>query len=169
MNLPISICLALLAAVATVANAQPVTTFHSVPGVSKPTYSEAVEVRGAGVATLYVSSLVPDVADASAPKDSRNYFGDTQVQTDGILRRLKTLLERRGYTMKDVVKVNVYLVGDPTKGGATDGDGFSVAYAKHFGTAETPTLPARTRIASAALTNSLWLVAIEAIAAKSEK
>lgn len=141
--------------------------FHKPPGASKPSYSEVVEVLGQGVSTLYVSSLVPEPLDTSAPKDSRAYFGDTHAQTDGLLVRAKTLLERHGYTMRDVVKVNVYLIPDATRGGATDADGFAQGYGKHFGTPETPTLPARTRLTVSALTNPNWLVAMDFIAARS--
>ena len=141
--------------------------FHKPPGASKPSYSEATEVVGQGVSTLYVSSLVPEPLDASAPKDSRAYFGDTQAQTDGLLMRAKTLLERHGYAMRDVVKVNVFLIADPGRGGVTDVDGFAQGYGKHFGTPETPTLPARTRLTVSALTNPNWLVAMDFIAARS--
>jgi len=157
-----ALILAGLSATTSSAFAQAV-NFHAPPGTGKPSYSEAVEVKGAGVSTLYVSGLVPEL-QKDAAKDAP--FGDTQAQTEGILTRLKSVLERSGYTMRDVVKVNVYLVADPVKGGKTDGDGFSAAYSKYFGTAETPTLPARTRSASASLTNPLWLVAIDVIAAK---
>jgi enamine deaminase RidA (YjgF/YER057c/UK114 family) len=141
-------------------------TFHPIPNAAKPAYSEAVEVKAAGVSTLYVSSLVPEPADPSQPKDSRAYFGDTQVQTDGLLRRMKALLERRGFTMRDVVKVNVYLVSDSTKGNQPDGEGFSAAYARHFGTTEVPNLPARTRFGVVPFPNPAWLVALDVVAVK---
>jgi hypothetical protein len=86
-----------IVAVSGLAAAQGVTTFHVPPGVGKPSYSEAVEVRAGGLSTLYVSGLVPEPLDAGALRDSRAYFGDTQAQTDGILKRLKALLERHSY------------------------------------------------------------------------
>lgn len=155
-----------LLAGALAAQAQPVATFHLPPGTTNPSYSEAVEVKGAGLSTLYVSSLVPAVADPTAAKEARAYFGDMQVQTDGLLKRLKALLERRGYSLRDVVKVNVYLVGDPARGHQVDNEGFNAAYARHFGTAEVPTLPARTRITAAGLTNPAWLIALDVVAAR---
>lgn len=142
-------------------------SFHKPPGATKPSYSEAVEVLGQGVSTLYVSSLVPEPLDTSAPKDSRAYFGDTKAQTDGLLMRAKALLERHGYAMRDVVKVNVFLIADPARAGAPDVDGFAQGYGKHFGTSETPTLPARTRLTVSALTNPNWLVAMDFVAARS--
>jgi enamine deaminase RidA (YjgF/YER057c/UK114 family) len=154
------------AALSACATAPASVTYHPIPGVAKPAYSQAVEVKGAGVATLYVSSLVPEPADPAQPKDSRAYFGDTQVQTEGLLRRVKALLELRGYSLRDVVKVNVYLVADPTKGNQPDGDGFSAAYAKSFGTAEVPNLPARTRIGVVPFPNPAWLVSLDVVAAK---
>jgi enamine deaminase RidA (YjgF/YER057c/UK114 family) len=141
-------------------------TYHPIPGVAKPAYSQAVEVKSAGVATLYVSSLVPEPADPGQPKDSRAYFGDTQVQTEGLLRRVKALLEARGYSLRDVVKVTVYLVSDPTKGNQADGDGFSAAYSRFFGTADMPNLPARTRIGVTPFPNPAWLVSLDVVAAK---
>ena len=141
-------------------------SYHAIPGAAKPAYSEAVEVKAAGVSTLYVSSLVPEPADPSQPKESRAYFGDTQVQTDGLLKRMKALLERHGFTMRDVVKVNVYVVADPTKGNQPDGEGFAAAYARHFGTAEVPNLPARTRFGVVPFPNPAWLVALDVVAVK---
>ncbi|HMC14184.1 MAG TPA: Rid family hydrolase [Albitalea sp.] len=141
-------------------------TFHPIPNAAKPAYSEAVEVKSAGISTLYVSSLVPEPADPSQPKESRAYFGDTQVQTDGLLKRMKALLERRGFTMRDVVKVNVYVVADPAKGNLPDGEGFAAAYARHFGTAEVPNLPARTRFGVVPFPNPAWLVALDVVAVK---
>lgn len=146
--------------------AQNATKFHLPSGSAKPSYSEAVEVKGGGISTLYVSSLVPEVADSSAAKDSRAYFGDTHTQTDGLLKRMKVLLERHGYSMRNVIKVNVFLVADPTKAGVVDSEGFTRAYGKHFGTADVPTLPARTRLTVTGFTNPQALIALDVVAAK---
>jgi enamine deaminase RidA (YjgF/YER057c/UK114 family) len=65
-----------------------------------------------------------------------------------------------------VVKLTVYLVGDPAKGGKLDFAGFSQGYAQFFGTAQQPNKVARTTVQVAALANPGFLVEIEAVAAK---
>jgi enamine deaminase RidA (YjgF/YER057c/UK114 family) len=145
--------------------AAPATQFHLPPGASKPAYSEAVEVQSAGIRTLYASSLVPEPVDRSAPPNSAAAFGDMAAQTDAMLVRIREILARHGYAMKDVVKVTVYLVADPTTG-KVDNDGFSQAYAKHFGGTATPSLPARTRVTVAGLTNPMARIAMDVIAVK---
>ena len=63
--------------------------------------------------------------------------------------------------MKHVVKMQVFLVGDPAKEGRMDFTGFMQGYRKFFGTPEQPNLPARTTVQVAALPNPGWLVEIE--------
>ncbi len=68
--------------------------------------------------------------------------------------------------MSDVVKMNVFLVGDPAKGGAMDFEGLMKAYARHFGTSAQPSLPARTTVQVVALPMPGALVEIEVVAAR---
>jgi enamine deaminase RidA (YjgF/YER057c/UK114 family) len=68
--------------------------------------------------------------------------------------------------MGDVIKMNVFLVGDPAKGGKMDFPGMMAAYTKFFGTKEQPNLPARSAVQVAGLAAPGGLVEIEVIAAK---
>jgi len=67
--------------------------------------------------------------------------------------------------MPDVVKMTVFLVGDPAKNGKADTKGFMEAYTQYFGGSQ-PNLPARAVVQVAGLSNPGWLVEIEVVAAK---
>jgi enamine deaminase RidA (YjgF/YER057c/UK114 family) len=62
--------------------------------------------------------------------------------------------------------MNVFLVGDPARGGAMDFEGLMKAYARHFGTPAQPNLPARTTVQVVALPMPGALVEIEVVAAR---
>jgi enamine deaminase RidA (YjgF/YER057c/UK114 family) len=115
---------------------------------------------------LYLSGQVPSVTDSSKPADSIEAYGDTRAQAGTVFTKIKGLLADQGLGFGDVIKLSVYLVGDPKKGGKLDFKGFSEAYAQFFGTAEQPNLVARTTVQVAALANPGFLVEIEATAAK---
>ncbi|BBF67838.1 RidA family protein [Sphingomonas bisphenolicum] len=102
------------------------------------------------------------------PKDveSPDAFGDTEAQTLSIFTRMKAQLADMGLTMGDVVKLTVFLVGDPKLGGKMDRDGMTRAYKTFFGTADQPNLPTRSAFQIAGLARPQQLVEIEAIAAK---
>jgi enamine deaminase RidA (YjgF/YER057c/UK114 family) len=51
------------------------------------------------------------------PGDSFAAFGNTKTQTIAVMERIKAALKDRGYAMSDVVKLTVFLVGDPALGG----------------------------------------------------
>ncbi len=136
---------------------------HGYPGSDFP-IAMAVAVP-AGKTLVFVSGSGPAVADKTAKADSPAAYGDTQVQTQSVLEQIDANLKRIGLTMKDVVKMQVFLVGDPAKGGRMDFGGFMVAYRKFFGTADQPNLPARTTVQVAGLPNPGWLVEIEVTAA----
>lgn len=125
-----------------------------------------VTVR-AGTDMLYLSGQVPPVVDQAAPPNSRAAFGDTNTQATGVFRKIEILLRAQGYSLSDVVKLTVFLVGDPEKGGTQDFKGFSEAYAQFFGTTEQPNKVARSTVQVAALANPGFLVEIEATAARS--
>jgi enamine deaminase RidA (YjgF/YER057c/UK114 family) len=74
-------------------------------------------------------------------------------------------LERHGLSMGDVVKMTVFLVGDPAMGGQMDFDGFMEAYRLYWGTAEQPRLPARSTVQVAGLVGPLMFVEVEVITA----
>jgi enamine deaminase RidA (YjgF/YER057c/UK114 family) len=70
--------------------------------------------------------------------------------------------------MKDVVKMTVFLSGDPAKGGNADVDGMNASFREFFGTAAQPNKPARSTVQVAALVVPWGLLEIEVIAAKSK-
>ena len=119
-----------------------------------------------GAALHFLSGQVPPVVDQQAPRDSIQAYGDTKTQTIGVLNRIRVALEGMGLGMGDVVKMTVFLVGDPANGGKMDFKGFSEGYAQFFGTAGQPNVVARSTMQVAALVSPGWLVEIEVIAAK---
>jgi enamine deaminase RidA (YjgF/YER057c/UK114 family) len=119
-----------------------------------------------GATIFYLSGQVPDQVDTTKPKDDPKSYGDTKTQTLSVLTKIKAALEAQKLSLSDVVKLTVYLVGDPEKGGKMDFKGFSEAYAQHFGTQAQPNIVARTTVQVAALANPAFLVEIEATAAK---
>jgi enamine deaminase RidA (YjgF/YER057c/UK114 family) len=71
-----------------------------------------------------------------------------------------------GLTFGDVVKMTVFLAGDPATGGRMDFAGFMEAYSQYFGTQEQPNRPARSTVQVANLVQPGMLVEIEIILAK---
>jgi enamine deaminase RidA (YjgF/YER057c/UK114 family) len=137
---------------------------HRTPGSNFP-IAMAVEVP-AGATTVMVSGMVPAVADANAPRNSLAAFGDTRTQTASVLSRIEASLKSIGLSLGDVVRMQVFLVGDPGRGGRMDFDGFMAAYTEQFGTAAQPNLPARSVMQVAGLVNPGWLVEIEVTAVR---
>ncbi|MGD0680100.1 MAG: RidA family protein [Polyangiaceae bacterium] len=121
-----------------------------------------------GATYVYLSGQVPAAADASKPAETAEAYGDTKTQAVSALNKIKGLLADQNLSLGDVIKLTVYLVGDPTKGGKLDFKGFSDAYAQFFGTPGQPNLVARTTVQVVALANPGFLVEIDAIAAKIE-
>ena len=110
--------------------------------------------------------MVPPVLDAKAAKDSVAAYGDTKQQTVGALTMIQSALERLHLTMADVVKMQVFLVGDAAKGGKMDFEGFMQGYTQFFGTPAQPHLPVRSAMQVAALANPGYLVEIEVTAVR---
>ncbi len=119
----------------------------------------------AGVDTLYVAGTTASPLAPAAPGTPPAY-GTTEQQTDSALAKIEAILKARGFGPGDVVKMNVFLVGDPAKGGAMDFAGMMAAYRRHYGTPDQPNRPARTTVQVAALAGPGQLVEIEAIAAR---
>lgn len=119
-----------------------------------------------GSELVFLSGSLADVADPQAPAGSIERLGDTETQAASVLAKLAKELESVGLGMSDVVKMNVFLVGDPRKGGTMDFDGLMKAYRQHFGTDTQKNLPARTTVQVAGLPLPGALVEIEVIAAR---
>jgi enamine deaminase RidA (YjgF/YER057c/UK114 family) len=136
---------------------------HKIPNSDFPI---ALAVTIPSTATIhFVSGQVPAVIDKSAAPDSLAAFGDTKAQSETVLKKIKEILEGMKLEMSDVVKMTVFLVGDPAKGGKGDTKGFMEAYTQYFGGTQT-NLPARAVVQVAGLSNPGWLVEIEVVAAK---
>ena len=138
---------------------------HKLPNSDFP-IAQAVEIPG-GQNLVFVSGAGPDVAEANAPKDSPLAYGDTKTQTASTLKKIEATLKSMGLSMKDVVKMQVFLVGDPAQDGKIDFAGMMESYKQFFGTAEQPNLPARSAVKVAGLANPGWLVEIEVTAVRS--
>ncbi len=135
-----------------------------IPGSSFP-ISLTVSVP-ANARFTFVAGTLADVANAEAPRGSIESYGDTQTQTASILKKIEKLLAAEGMTLADVVKVNVFLVGDPKLDGKMDFNGLNAAYSQFFGSASQPNKAVRTALQVAALPMPGGLVEIEATAAK---
>lgn len=153
----------LLAATTTPALAADVVR-HKIPNSTFP-ISAAVEIP-AGKTLVFLSGVVPPVADANVPKDSPQAYGDTKTQTVGVLTSIEKQLKGMGLSMGDVVKMQVFLVGDPARGGKMDFAGFMAGYTQFFGTAAQPNLPSRSAMQVAALASPNFLVEIEVTAVR---
>ena len=120
----------------------------------------------AGTEIVFLSGTLADVVKPEAPEGSIERYGDTATQTASVLGKLSKELAASGLTFADVVKMNVFLVGDPEKGGKMDFAGLMEAYSRHFGAATLGKLPARTTVQVAGLPLPGALVEIEVIAAR---
>jgi enamine deaminase RidA (YjgF/YER057c/UK114 family) len=117
--------------------------------------------------TLYVSGQLADpVTPADAAKGTTAVYGDTKTQALSVLNKIRTLLKAQGLDMKDVVKMTVFLAGDPNNGGKLDFAGLQASYTQFFGTADQPNKPARSAMQVAALVAPWALVEIEVIAVR---
>ncbi len=149
-----------------------------VPGMAM---AQGVERKQASPTAMIASSaMVPDGSRLyflsgstgspvnPADTESADAFGDTEAQTLSILTKMKAQLATLGLGMGDVVKLTIFMVGDPKLGGKMDRDGMTAAYRKFFGSADQPNLPTRSTVQVAALGRPQTLIEIEAIAAKAK-
>ena len=143
----VSVTLALAAALIASANAAEINRLANPPpslilaGVLIPAHSEL----------LMLSGQLASSIDPLKPATSIADFGDTKTQTISTFKKIDSALKRAGYTMKDVVKLTVFVAGDPALGGKMDFAGFNEGYKQFFGTAENPNLVARSTVQVAAL------------------
>ncbi|MEP6484789.1 MAG: RidA family protein [Rudaea sp.] len=140
---------------------------HKIPNSDFP-IAQAVEIPP-GQTLVFLSGSGADIADKTAAKDTFAAYGDTKAQTLNTLTKIDATLKSMGLSMKDVVKMQVFLVGDPALDGKIDFAGFMDSYKKFFGTPDQPNLPARSAMKVAGLANPGWLVEIEVTAARAAK
>ena len=127
--------------------------------------SAAVTVRG-DLDTVYVSGATASVINKDAPKGSVASYGDTEAQTFSVLTSIKGTLAKLGLGMGDVVKMTIFMVGDPSKDNKMDFAGMMASYTKFFATKDQPNKPARSAVQVAALASPGALIEIEVVAVK---
>jgi len=137
---------------------------HKIPNSNFP-IARAVEVP-ADKTMVYLSGAVPSVIDEKADKATVAAYGDTKAQTESVLKSIDKTLNELGLKMGDVIKMTVFLVGDPGKGGKMDFAGFMEGYTQFFGTAAQPNLPTRSVVEVAGLASLGFLVEIEVTAVR---
>jgi enamine deaminase RidA (YjgF/YER057c/UK114 family) len=119
--------------------------------------------------TLYLSGQVANpVTPADPAKSASAVYGDTETQALSIFNKIQGLLKAQGLDMKDIVKMTVFLAGDPAKGGKLDFPGLQASYTKFFGSPEQPNKPARSAVQVAALVAPWALLEVEVIAVRSK-
>lgn len=140
-------------------------TRHPLPNNSTFPIAQAVEVT-ADTTLVYHSGTLPGPANPDAEQGSREYWGDTEAQANSVFENMAASLEKLGLDFGDVIKMTVFLVGDPEMGGRMDFGGFMKAYSKHFGTDAQPNKPARSAIQIAALARPNVYVEVEVVLAR---
>jgi enamine deaminase RidA (YjgF/YER057c/UK114 family) len=140
-------------------------TRHPLPDNSTFPIAQAVEVD-AGATLIYHSGTVPRPANPEAERGSREFWGDTEAQAMSVFSRMDESFKNLGVGFGDVLKMTVFLVGDPELGDRMDFDGFMRAYTKYFGTREQPNLPARSAVQVAGLAGDGMLVEVEVVLAR---
>lgn len=139
-------------------------TRYPLPNNSTFPIAQAVEVTSGNI--VFLSGATPAPANASAGVGNPAYYGDTKTQTLSVLGRIEQNLEGMGLDMSDVIKLQVFLVGDPANDDVMDFAGFMEAYVQFFGTDEQPNLPSRSAFQIARLGSPLMFVEIEATAVR---
>jgi 2-iminobutanoate/2-iminopropanoate deaminase len=122
-------------------------------------------VLSPGTEIMLISGQTPvplDPARTTGPED----YGDMRRQANSVFGKIKAVLEGQGFSMKDVVKLTVFVVGDPKLGGRADFDAMNEVYGTFFGTKDNPNLPARSALQVAALGKPGYRIEVEAIVAR---
>jgi enamine deaminase RidA (YjgF/YER057c/UK114 family) len=124
----------------------------------------------AGADMLYLSGQLASPLDPAKQASPATLtiadLGDTKTQTISTLTKIKGILAARGYKMSDVIKLTVFVAGDPKLGGRMDFAGMNEGFKQFFGSPDNPVTVARSTIQVAALAHPAFLVEIEATAAK---
>ena len=141
-------------------------TRHALPNDNPFPIARAVEVTP-DTTLIFHSGQVPGPQNPDAERGSREYYGDTEAQAMSVFAKFEASFEELGVGFGDVVKMTVFLVGDPELDGRMDFAGFMRAYTKYFGTDEQPNKPARSAFQIAGLAGGPnMLVEIEMVIAR---
>lgn len=123
-----------------------------------------------GATMLYLSGQLASPLDPAAKTPATQLtiadFGDTKTQTVSTLNKIKAILAARGFAMSDIIKMTVFVAGDPKLGGKMDFAGMNEGFKQFFGSVENPNTVARSTVQVAALAGPAFLVEIEVTAAK---
>ncbi|GGB23118.1 hypothetical protein GCM10011380_11010 [Sphingomonas metalli] len=130
---------------------------------------QGVTVRS-GATMLYLSGQLASPLDPASKTPAAQLtiadYGDTKTQTVSILNKIKGILAARGFAMGDIIKMTVFVAGDPKLNGKMDFAGMNDGFKQFFGTTENPNTVARSTVQVAALAGPAFLVEIEVTAAK---
>ncbi len=140
-------------------------TRHPLPNNSTFPIAQAVEIT-ADTTLVYHSGTLPSPANSDAEQGSRAFWGDTEAQSNSVFENMARSLEKLGLDFGDVVKMTVFLVGDPEMDGRMDFGGFMKGYSKHFGTEAQPNKPARSAVQVAGLARANVFVEVEVVLAR---
>ena len=128
---------------------------------------DGAEVK-AGTDIFFLSGQLASPIDPKktfADVKSIEDLGDTKTQAISALAKIKALLESKGYTMADLVKLTLFIAPDP-KLGKLDFAGANEGFKQFFKTTDNPSTVARSAFQVAALAGPYFLIEIEGIAAK---
>lgn len=142
-------------------------TRHPLPNNSTFPIAQAVEITS-DTTLIYHSGTLPRPANPDADPSSREYWGDTEAQANSVFENMATSFEKLGVGFGDIIKMQVFLVGDPDMGGRMDFGGFMKSYSKYFGTDAQPNKPARSAFQIAALARPGVFIEIEVVIARPE-
>ncbi|HEV7690948.1 MAG TPA: Rid family hydrolase [Hyphomonadaceae bacterium] len=140
------------------------------PGEIKRAYATATAafaksiVIPPGYETIRLPGMVADPVTPAANGQPASY-GDTETQTESILRKIAAALSELGASEGDVVAMTVYLVA-PAPGQPMDFAGMMRAYSRHYGNAMQPNRPVRSTVQVDRLVAPGLLVEIEVTAAR---
>ena len=141
-------------------------TRYPLPNNSTFPIAQAVEVTP-DTTIIYHSGTTPGAANPDAERGSRTYYGDTETQALSVFSKMEQSFAKLGVGFGDVIKMTVFLVGDPEMGGRMDFGGFMKAYSLYFGTEEQPNKPARSAFQIAGLAGGPgMLVEVEVVIAR---
>lgn len=137
-------------------------TRYPLPNNSTFPIAASVEIKGGSL--VFESGKVPAPLNRDAAPGSAEFWGNTEQQADSVFQQIEASLKSKGLDMGNVMKMTVFLVGDPAMDNKMDFAGFMQSYTRFFGTKEQPNLPSRSAVQVAGLAGAGMLVEIEVIA-----
>lgn len=144
--LAVAICTVLaLPGLAMAADSKPAIVRHAntppgliLQGVTVPAGAKMLYLSGQLAAPIDPANKTPSAQMTTAD------FGDTKTQTISVFSKIKAILAAQGYAMSDIIKLTVFVAGDPKLGGKMDFAGMTTRSRCISGRRRTPT-PSRDR------------------------